>query len=381
MMADVYARLAKKLDRLPHGFPATEDGVELRILEKVFTPQDARVALKLGLIPAPADRIARRLRLPIDVARATLDRMADRGQILSYTSDGVQHYGLAPFVIGIYEYQVKHLDREFAALFEQYAPRLLRRVGGHAPALGRVVPINASIDASVQILAYEDLRAIIHGAKSFALRECVCRKERGLLGHPCQHTLETCLGFSSEAGAFDYFNYAGRVISQDEALRVLDATEREGLVHVTYNVRERPMFVCNCCSCCCGFLRAVNEFGAPHALARSNFVASIDADTCDSCAACAAPHCPMDAIHSDGGPYAVRADRCIGCGVCAGACPSESIRLTSRPEADRLVPSKDLVHWSVERASNRSGPLTRMALRLWLARQDARVARHTPVAH
>ena len=225
------------------------------------------------------------------------------------------------------------------------------------------------------------MRAIIREAKSFALRECICRKERALQGHPCTHSSETCLGFSSEAGAFDYFNYAGRVISQDEALRVLDATEREGLVHVTYNVRERPMFVCNCCSCCCGFLRALKEFGAPHALARSSFVASIDGETCDSCAACASPRCPMDAIRPDPGHYTVVSDRCIGCGVCAVACPYGAIRLASRPEADRLVPSKDVVHWSVERMASRSGPLARLALRLWLARHEARAAPHDSVAH
>jgi len=380
-MADVYTRLAKQLDRLPHGFPATESGVELRILRKVFTPADARVALKLGVIPRPADQLAKRLGLSVDDAHATLDRMARRGQILSYTSNGVQHYGLAPFVIGIYEFQLDHLDQEFADLFEQYAPHLLRKVGGHKPALGRVIPINQSIDARMRILAYEDMRAIIRDAKSFALRACICRKERALQGHPCTHTPETCLGFSPEEGAFDYFNYAGRVISRDEALRVLDATEREGLVHVTYNVREQPMFVCNCCSCCCGFLRALKEFGAPHALARSSFVASIDRETCDSCAACASPRCPMDAIHPDATHYAVAADRCIGCGVCAGACPCGSIRLISRPEADRLVPSKDIVHWSVERASSRSGPFARMAMRLWLARHEARIARHAPVTH
>jgi electron transport complex protein RnfB len=187
-MADVYRRLAKKLDRLPQGFPATESGVEIRILQKLFTPEDAHVALELGLIPKPAETMAKRLGVPVEGALATLDRMAAQGQVGSYTSDGVQHYYLAPFVIGIYEFQVGRLDGEFAELFEEYAPHLLRKVGGHAPSLGRVVPIHRSIDPKLQVLAYEDMRGLIGEARAFALRECICRQERALQGHPCTHS-------------------------------------------------------------------------------------------------------------------------------------------------------------------------------------------------
>ena len=378
LTADVYRRLAKKLDRLPQGFPPTDSGVELRILRKVFSPADAEVALRLEPVPATAARVARRLGRPPEAVRATLDRMAARGQIGSFTMDGQQRYALMPFVIGIYEFQVDRVDREFAELFEEYAPHLLKTLGGHRPALGRVVPIGASIDARLEILGYEDMRAIIGEARSFALRECICRKEQALLGRPCSHTLEACLSFSAEPGAFDYFNYAGRIISKDEARRLLDATEEEGLVHATYNVRERPMFVCNCCSCCCGFLRGLKQFGAPHMLARSNFVAGIDPERCTSCDACAPPRCPMDAIERTPPTYAVAADRCIGCGVCAPACPTGAIALGRRPEAEQTVPAKDIVHWSVERMSSRSGPLTRMALKLWLARRAAKAVRDPP---
>ena len=377
-MADVYRRLAKKLDRLPHGFPATESGVEIRILEKIFTADDAAAALRLRPVPETAERIARRLRQPVAATRAMLDRMAERGQIGSFTAGGVQRYAVMPFVVGIYEFQVKHLDREFAELFEAYAPFLMKTLGGHKPALGRVIPVNTSIDARLQILGYEDMRAIIREARSFALRDCICRKEHALQGKGCGHTLEACLAFSSEEHAFDYFNYAGRVIERHEALRVLDATEEEGLVHVTYNVRERPMFVCNCCSCCCGFLRGLKEFEAPHMLARSNFVAAIEQDSCSECGACT-PRCPMDAIADEPGRWAVSAERCIGCGLCAVACPTDAIRLGRRPETEQVMPPRDIVHWSVERMSSRSGPLTRMALRLWLSRHDARQAREMDV--
>ena len=65
-MADVYTRLAHALDKMPHGYPSTEDGVELTILRKIFSPEDAAMTLRLKPIPEPAETIARRVRLPAD---------------------------------------------------------------------------------------------------------------------------------------------------------------------------------------------------------------------------------------------------------------------------------------------------------------------------
>ena len=150
---------------------------------------------------------------------------------------------------------------------------------------------------------------------------------------------------------------------------MLEKTEREGLVHATFNVRENQSFVCNCCSCCCGFLRGLKEFHAPYMLTRSNLVARIDRATCSDCGVCANERCPMQAIAADGGDHQVMAERCIGCGVCSLACPTDSIQLVRRPQAEQDVPPKNIVHWSVERLAGRSGLLKKMALRMWLARQ------------
>ena len=51
MTDDIYQRLAKHLDKLPGGFPATESGVELRLLRRLFTPEQAELAPYLTLIP------------------------------------------------------------------------------------------------------------------------------------------------------------------------------------------------------------------------------------------------------------------------------------------------------------------------------------------
>jgi Na+-translocating ferredoxin:NAD+ oxidoreductase subunit B len=49
-MTDVYNRLAKKLNEPPLSFPPTDSGIEIKILGKIFSPEDAEMALKLGRI-------------------------------------------------------------------------------------------------------------------------------------------------------------------------------------------------------------------------------------------------------------------------------------------------------------------------------------------
>jgi len=372
MAKDVFTRLARRLDSLPHGFPRTESGVELEILRAIFSPDDAAMALRLKPIPEPPAVIARRLKRPVADVRATLDAMADRGQIYSFWLDGTHVYALAPFVVGIWEFQLNHLTKELADLYEEYAPALLGTLGGSRPALARVVPVNAHIEARSQVLPHENVRAMLEKAKSFRVAQCLCRKERALQGEPCHHLQETCLSFSREEHAWDEVPSWGRPISREEAIAVLDAAERDGLVHCTYNSAHDPFFVCNCCSCCCGFLRGVKEFGAPYLLAHASVVSRIDADGCTACGECASPHCPMDAIVLTEGVYHVLSSRCIGCGVCLTACPADAIELVPRPADEVERTPKTVIHWSLERAAARHGALHGLVLRGWLAWEMAK---------
>ncbi|KPL17221.1 MAG: hypothetical protein AMS23_09630 [Bacteroides sp. SM1_62] len=45
---DSCQKLAKRLDQIPNGFPKTGSGVELRLLAKLFTPEEAALALNLN---------------------------------------------------------------------------------------------------------------------------------------------------------------------------------------------------------------------------------------------------------------------------------------------------------------------------------------------
>lgn len=354
-MNDVYKDLALKLDEMPHGYPETESGVEIKILKKIFDPEDAEMALKLRPYPETVEEIAERLGKDPKEMGDILLSMAAKGQIAAYMTSGVRKFFFAPFIVGIYEFQIYRIDKELAELFEEYFPTLMGTLGGYGPAISRVVPVDTEIDGKSEIVPHDDIRGMIENAESFILNDCLCRKEQALAGNRCKYTITSCLGFSMEKNAYDDFSLGGgKVITKEEALQVLADAEEEGLVHnLFYNTVKGHIGVCNCCPCCCGVLRGVKELGAKHILARSNYIARIDAETCSGCGICADERCPMDAIEEKDGVYEVISEKCVGCGVCIVKCPTDSITLEGRPESEKVDPPKNIIDWSLQRAHSR----------------------------
>jgi len=358
-MSDVYKRLAKKLDDMPNGYPATDSGVELRILEHIFAPEEAEMALKIRPISETVETIAERLGKPVDEMQAILDDMVLKGQIEALKKDGKQMYKLVPFAVGLYELyflrkdQTESQQREFMKLFEEYLPDFGMYIAGFEPPYFRVVPVSTEIKADLHVHRYDDIRGMLEEAKSFQLQDCMCRREQGFLGNRCKYPLDVCLSFSNEENEYERYPELGKIISKEEAFKVIERAEEEGLVHLTYNVVEGQNFVCACCPCCCGMLRAVKEFNLPTALAKSDFVAVIDQESCTACGVCKDERCPMDAIIEEDDEYRVLEERCIGCGACAPTCPTEAIELIHKPEAECAEPPADTMEWKKERAAAR----------------------------
>ena len=61
MNQNPYKDLAERLNSTPNGFPPTDDGTELRLLEKLYTPQEAEIASQLRLTPESIEQISNRL--------------------------------------------------------------------------------------------------------------------------------------------------------------------------------------------------------------------------------------------------------------------------------------------------------------------------------
>jgi electron transport complex protein RnfB len=126
-------------------------------------------------------------------------------------------------------------------------------------------------------------------------------------------------------------------ITKEQALSLLDETERLGLVHTVSNVIKEVYYVCNCCGCCCAILRGITDWGIRESVARANYFAAVDTDTCNSCGVCI-DRCQVKAIVEQDDTVVVQLDKCIGCGLCVTGCPVHAAELVRRPDAELVDP-------------------------------------------
>jgi ferredoxin len=352
MTEDVYRKLAQRLDAIPNGFPATESGVELRLLAKIFTPEEAALASVMRLTREPAADIAARAGVDPDTACRTLKGMARKGLIRFKKDKGQLTFGLMPFVVGIYEEQLPRMDAELAALFEQY---LQETRGGsivrEMPAVHRVIPVGEAIPFDLEVFPYEHATELLENAKSWGVRNCICRVQQRLVGKGCDRPVENCLVFAPVEGAFDH-SEVDRAITKEEALHILREAEEAGLVHTIGNYRDRHRYICNCCTCCCGILRSVAEFGVPITAVRSDFHAVVDAEMCIGCGDCL-ERCQFGALSLPDDVCVVNYGRCVGCGLCTTVCSTDALHLERRPEGEVPPPPTDIKEWMVQRAQKR----------------------------
>ena len=348
MQSEIYEELADALDKLPNRFPRTPSNVEIPMLMKIFSEEEAAMAVKLNGQMEPVDEIADRLNVPVKEIRSNLMKMVKRGLVWFDKEGGKPRFRLAPFVVGIYESFLEELDHEFSHLFENYMLD-----GGAAgimkadPSLTRVIPAKGTAKAE-WILPYDDVIDIMNQAESFKVQDCICRKQKDFIHRDCDFPLKNCLSFSnSRRGGSE------GAISREEALKIIDDAEKLGLVHTVSNMREGVGYICNCCGCCCGILRTINEMGIENSVAYANYYAEVDEDDCTNCGECI-ERCQVYAIEEVNNSAFVIREKCIGCGLCVTGCDSDAVHLYLKPENEIVHPPKDYDEWESARMKNRS---------------------------
>ncbi|NHJ25228.1 MAG: 4Fe-4S ferredoxin [Candidatus Lokiarchaeota archaeon] len=343
---EIYRKLQQHLDTLPIGYPPTESGVEIRILKFLFTPEEAEIALNLRFIPEPAYKIHRRVKKNFDSfedLKNKLNAMYQKGAInvkrIKTENSEDLWYHLAFLAVGMYEYQVKSITPEFymdietyfdEAYVDEFTSTKINQL--------RTIPIEKSVEPHHQIATYDDFKTLIGKAENVAVMDCICQKGKDLIGHSCKQTnfREHCFTFNSSAQHVVEIKN-GRYISKEEAFKLINKAQEEGLIVQPGNAIN-PNFICCCCGDCCDLLTNLKKLTRPWELIYSNFFAEINEELCVGCQTCL-DRCQMGAISINNNIANVTLNLCLGCGNCIVVCPEEAISLIKKE--NEVIPPED----------------------------------------
>ncbi len=288
----IYRSLQKHLDNQAVGYPATKSGVEIRILKRFFSPDEARLAMHMTYKPASLDDICKSTtdsQMSPQSVQAMLRNMFMNGAITRVQRENCTRYCLMPLVVGMAETQLKRMTPELVNEFDEYMSEKafgLSQLSTELPQL-RFVPVGKSISAENHVSTYDQVAEIINGSEGpFAILECFCRKIADIKGQPCKKTSrrEVCLALGNWARN-NIENGNGRAISREEALKITGMNEADGLVFETSNTQNVEV-ICSCCGCCCGPLKAQKMLPKPLDFAATNYYTSVNAAACSGCGLC-----------------------------------------------------------------------------------------------
>jgi electron transport complex protein RnfB len=198
MSDQIYRALARKLDSIPPGFPSAESGVEIELLARLYTPEEAAIVTAMRLNYEPAGAIAIRAVMDPDEASGILDAAARKGLVRTRTGYRGCTFALNPQTAGFAGFHnleaVSH-DTEAAELYVQWVQETRGGSLSDAPSARRVIPVEESISSSLAIHPYEQASEMLatesHGV---CLTVCAAR-EQGWLGRPA--TILSTIAWSS----------------------------------------------------------------------------------------------------------------------------------------------------------------------------------------
>ncbi len=202
---------------------------------------------------------------------------------------------------------------------------------------GKVVPLEAATQLVTlnrpvelrnleKIIPYKVAKDIVlENPERIALLDCPCRASAK---NPCL-PLDVCIiiGDPMVSMIVEHHPDKTRIITQDEAVKVLKECDERGHVHHAFfkdAILGRFYAICNCCSCCCGAMQA--QRGGVPMLCSSGYVAQVDVDECVGCGLCA-DSCQFSAMRVRDGLVYIREKRCMGCGICVSKCPNSALTL------------------------------------------------------
>ena len=344
MTTDIYDKLAQRLNEFEHVVPPVPSF--LKVLKEFYTAEQATFAANFPDGQFTLNEMAEMFKKDKNELEKEVEAMAYAGLLfVTKTETGEKKYELSPWMVGVIEFSiVRRMDqpggnKELLPLYKAMADEqralvepLLENIEAVKEMMPsehvRVLTVNEAIEDKSQVMAHENLLEIIDKQESFAAMKCCCRHLAAQRDEPCHvHEIpeHSCLFFGQVADYIVDYDL-GKRLTKEECVDVLKTCADAGCVHNTNNFTEALQFVCNCCPDCCGFIEAVKTFGNIKTINTSNFISTVDEETCILCGECV-DRCPVEAIRLEADTVIVDEVLCLGCGNCVTICPSESLSM------------------------------------------------------
>jgi Pyruvate/2-oxoacid:ferredoxin oxidoreductase delta subunit len=357
-----YEQIAKKM-----GTPWSEEMD--KILKTLYSPEEAEILLVFNgpyLDRFTVQKIAKKLKRPIDKIDPILKGMARTQRLFSATKGNETTYSMFPLIPGLFELYFSNHKRAseeeeevlkiFAEEYERYYDQgyVVNSISSSYPFMrvfvdqeiindtvnrekGVLLEVNEEVDfIKNKILPFEEVKILVEKSRRISVMDCACRTHMKIHndGIPVNdYPINVCMNFNTFA---DYCieQGFGRELTKEETLKTLTSATEAGLVHTTQNITEKTSFICNCDRDCCIMLRGIRQFNNPNIVATSNFLPQYQKENCIFCLKCT-EICPMQIIElidedSKDQRISININRCIGCGVCAFNCPEGALSMVKK---------------------------------------------------
>ncbi len=343
MNQEAYKKLAGVLNGRSMAIPAVVCDEFYALTEFLFTEDEAAINCAMPDEYATVEEIAANLGTKnLTKLAAQLETMGDKGLIHIKQSNGVKLYEGLPLVPGLIEFQlmrglVDERHKKFAFLLRDYSKAIKREfMSATPPKLERTVPgkkikVDKEIRNVTTVLPYKEVKELIQNTDFIAAGTCVCRHQGNLIGKPSSEPLNNCMVFGESAKFAVERGFTQR-LTKEEALKRLEAAEEAGLVHNYANTPGRfTNLLCNCCGCHCWIIKGAKNSPFPSRMVNARYLVCINETECTACEACV-ERCWMQALKMVDGKLVRDENRCIGCGLCMWACPTDALYLEAREE-------------------------------------------------
>ena len=306
----------------------------LEYLSLMYDPEIVKILLELPVMPKSMSikKLVKKLNVDKEELISKLEGHVKRGFI---TQLGNNYARPSPLQIHDLPFMLQeNLDRddigEFARLSREYFDEGYYKTwetNRRGIPRTRVLTVSEKVEPEHQIVPMEEVYQIIDSHNDFAVFPCPCRQRKEIEGiRKCKdkYPINNCLTFGIFAKQLiEMDDPAVKSISKEEVKEIAREAAELGLVHMTDNNANAAHVLCSCCECCCGNLAGLTRLDNPNAIARANYISSIDEELCVACGTCK-ERCKFNAIEVDDFAH-VDADKCVGCGLCAVTCPEDAI--------------------------------------------------------